>query len=339
MDMTRQKMLPNRQINRPAESGFVQVPAFETEGLSFTEELQRLRTVFRRREKTVLGVFLSVFLLMLLMLEALQPNLTRNFTLTLILGMCCGVIAGFIRENTDATIKNRDMLTGILPMPLLGVAPTLGKNAGNYAFQTAQNPDSRMATAFRALRNNLLVVTQQRPPKVITMTSTDASEGKSSSAINLATAFTEAGYRVLLLDADLRRPTLHKHFGLDNTKGLGNYFAGLDEFDPLIRPTSITDLHVVTSGPITPHAVELLGSGRLQQLIERVENGELDFDLIMIDSPPVLGLADALLISNRAHATLMVVACNQTRRKPLLAAVDRLKQARTNLVGVVLTKV
>lgn len=337
--MTRQKMPSNRQAGLPAESGFVQVPAIETSNLSLLEELQRLHTVFKQREKLILGVFLTVFLLLLLMLESLQPNLPRNFTLSLLLGLCCGLISGFIRESTDATIKSREMLASILPLPLLGAAPAIGKNAGNYALHTATAPDSPVATAFRTLRNNLLVITQQRPPKIITMTSTDASEGKSSSTINLASSFVQAGYKVLLLDADLRRPTLHKHFGLDNTKGLGNYLAGLDEFEPLVRPTSIDGLHVVTSGPITPHAVELLGSSRLQKLMEHLESADAGYDLIMIDSPPVLGLADALLISNRAHATLMVVACKQARRRPLLAAVARLKQSHTNLVGVVLTKV
>ncbi len=254
--------------------------------------------------------------------EALQPNLVRNFALSFILGLCAGIIAGFIREGTDATIKNREMLARVLPLPLLGIAPVIGKKAGNYAFQSCHsNRIPRVAEAFRSLRNNLLVVTQQNIPKVINITSTDASEGKSSTSINLATAFAQAGSKVLLIDADLRRPTLHKHFGLDNTKGLGNYLAGLDELESLIRPTFIPELQIISSGPITPHPVELLSGERLNQLITNAENGKAGFDLIIIDSPPVMGLADALLIGNRVHATLLVVACNQTRRRPLAGSV------------------
>jgi capsular exopolysaccharide synthesis family protein len=337
--MSTQELLPKRQTTFSPEAGFVQVPTFKTNGTSLLEELRKLHIIFKRREKTLLSVYLAVFLLTLFATEALQPNLVRNFALSFILGVCAGTIAAFVREGTDATIKNREMLARILPLPLLGLAPAISKKAGNYAFQTAKHPDSRVAEAFRSLRNNLLVVTQQHTPKVINITSTDASEGKSSTSINLATAFAQAGTKVLLIDADLRRPTLHKHFGLDNTKGLGNYLAGLDNLESLIRPTSIPGLQVISSGPITPHAVELLGSERLHQLIASAENGNAGFDLIMIDSPPVMGLADALLIGNRVHATLLVVACNETRRRPLHAAFERLKQARTNIVGVVMTKV
>ncbi|MEB4592815.1 polysaccharide biosynthesis tyrosine autokinase [Candidatus Thiothrix sp. Deng01] len=333
-----QKMLPDRQIHLSQEWGFVHVPSFDTD-TSFIEELHKFRVIFRRREKTILSVYLLVFLLSLFFTEAINPNLTRNFTLSFILGICLGLIAGFIREGTDAAIKNRDMLARVLPLPLLGIAPAINRKAGHYAFQTADHADSMVAHAFRSLRNNLMVVTQQKPLKVLNVTSTDASEGKSSTTINLATAFTQAGKKVLLIDADLRRPTLHKHFGLDNTKGLGNYLAGMDKLEPLIRPTRIPGLHVITSGPITPHAVELLSSDHLKQLVDRAEQGGVDFDLVMIDSPPVLGLADALLIGNRTHATLFVVACNETRRSPLRAAYERLLQARSNIVGVVMTKV
>lgn len=333
-----QKGLPDRKSNLSQEGGFVHVPAFDAD-TSLLEELDKLRVIFKRREKTILGVYLGVFLLSLFLAEALNPDLSRNFTLSFILGICCGLIAGFIREGSDSVIKNRDMLARVLPLPLLGMAPAIGKKAGNYAFQTANDSDSVVAHAFRSLRNNLMVVTQQNPPKVINITSTDASEGKSSTSINLATAFAQSGKKVLLIDADLRRPTLHTHFELDNTKGLGHYLAGLNELAPLTRATPIPGLHVVTSGPLTPHAVELLSGSRLNQLVEQAEKGESGFDLIVIDSPPVLGLADALLIGNRVHATLYVVACHETRRAPLRAAYERLLQARTNIAGVVMTKV
>lgn len=329
----------NLSIMNAHEKGFIQVSTFDTSSTSLWEEFRKLRIVVKRREKTLLSVYLSVFLLALFVTEALNPNLVKNFILSFILGLCAGVIAAFVREGTDAIIKNSDMLARVLPIPLLGIAPAIPKKAGNYAFQSADHPNSKVAEAFRSLRNNLLVITQQQHPKVINVTSTDASEGKSSTSINLATAFAQAGTRVLLIDADLRRPTLHKHFKLDNTKGLGNYLAGLDDFNKLIRPTKIANLQLLSSGPITPHPVELLSGERLAQLVAITEQQDAPFDLIIIDSPPVMGMADALLIGNRVHATLLVVACNETRRRPLHAAFERLKQARTNMVGVVLTKV
>lgn len=329
----------NLSIMNAREKGFIEVASFDTSTPSLLEEFRKLRIVAKRREKTLLGVYLAVFLLALFSTEALNPDLFKNFILSFILGLCAGIIAAFLREGTDAIIKNPDTLARLLPIPLLGIAPAISNKAGNYALQSAEHPDSKVAEAFRALRNNLLIVTQEQRPKVINITSTDASEGKSSTSINLATAFAQSGTRVLLIDADLRRPTLHKHFKFDNTKGLGNYLAGLDDFNTLIRPTKIANLQVVTSGPLTPHAAELLSSERLTQWIATAEQPDAPFDLIIIDSPPVMGMADALLIGNRVHATLLVVACNQTRYRPLHAAFERLKQARTNMVGVVLTKV
>ncbi|MGB5598688.1 MAG: polysaccharide biosynthesis tyrosine autokinase [Thiothrix litoralis] len=337
--MSTHKLLSEQQTTLSSEKGFIHVPTFETDGTSFREELQKFRMITKRREKTLLGVYLGVFLFVLFTMEGLQPNLPRNFVLSFILGLCAGILAAFVREGTDAAIKNREMLARVLPLPLLGVAPVISKKAGSYAFQSAKNPDSTVAAAFRALHSNLLIVTQQSQPKVINITSTDASEGKSSTSINLATQYAQAGSKVLLIDADLRRPTLHKHFEMDNTKGLGNYLAGMDPLDSLIRPTFIPGLQIISSGPITPHAVELLSSEPLTQLISNAEQGHSDFDLIIIDSPPVMGMADALLIGNRVHATLLVVACNETRRRPLHAAFERLKQSRTNIIGVVMTKV
>jgi hypothetical protein len=253
-----------------AERGFIQVPAFETGGTSLREELDKFRIITKRREKTLLGVYLAVFLFTLFTLEGLQPNLPRNFVLSFILGLCAGVLAVFIREGSDATIKGREMLARVLPIPLLGIAPVISKHAGSYAMQSADHPDSAVATAFRALHNNLLLVTQQSQPKVINITSTDASEGKSSTSINLATQFAQAGTKVLLIDADLRRPTLHKHFGCDNTKGLGNYLAGMeDNLEGVIRKTAIPNLHIISSGPITPHAVELLDIIPKSQVIHK----------------------------------------------------------------------
>ena len=338
--MNSHKLLPERQTTVLSEKGFLHVPAFETSGTSFREEAYKFRIITKRREKTLLSVYLGVFLFVLFVTEALHPNLVYNFVVSFILGLCAGIIAAFIREGTDAFIKNRNMLARVLPLPLLGIAPTIDKKAGSYAFQSANNPDSNVAEAFRSLHNNLLLVTQQSQPKVINITSTNASEGKSSTSINLATIFAQAGSKVLLIDADLRRPTLHKHFGFDNTKGLGNYLAGMEtKLDPLIRTTKIPNLHIISSGPITPHAVELLSGEPLAQLIKNAEQGSIGFDLVIIDSPPVMGMADALLIGNRVHATLLEVACNETRRRPLHAAYERLKQSRTNIIGVVMTKV
>lgn len=326
------------QAQRLAESGFVQVPAFENEGLSFSEELQRLFRTIKRQKYLMLGVFIGVFLAALLLQELLEVSANRNLIISSLLGLCVGIIAGFIREGQDTTINSREALARTLPLPLLGCAPAIANNTVSYALQSQRFPEGKVAVAFRALRNNLLLVTRPQHPLVLNFTSSDASEGKSSSSINLASVFAASGYKVLLIDGDLRRPTLHNHFNTDNIKGFGTYLAGLCSLEAVIKPTDIANLHIITSGPTTPHAVELLGSEHLTTLVKRTAANELGFDLVIIDAPPVLALADALLISNRTHATLMVVASHQTRRSQVTAAYARLQQAKVNLIGAVLTK-
>lgn len=321
------------------EGGFLQVPAFE--GVSFTwgEELQRLAHTIKRQKYSMALTLLTILLLSLVTLEWLGTTPERNVAVSILLALSSSIIVSFIREGKDATINTREALARTLPLPLLGSAPVTNKDDGSYAFQTAQKPDSNVGIAFRALRNNVLLVTQKHQPKVISITSSDASEGKSSTSINLATAFAQAGQKVLLVDADLRRPTLHQHFGVDNIKGLGTYLANLTGLEKLIRPTAIEGIHLITSGPTTPHAVELLGNHRMAELVQQATDSGLGYDIVIFDSPPVLEMADALLISSRVQATLLVVACHQTRRSQVAAAFARLQQARVNVVGAVLTKV
>lgn len=269
-----------------------------------------------------------------------KPNLQLNIALGAVLGLFLGTVAAFLLEFLDDRIKTTDDIERVLPVPLLGIAPSPGKNLKqqSYALLTVEKPTSAVAEAFRSLRTNLMFATRSGAPKVLNVTSTDASEGKTSTTINLATAFAQAGKSVLLIDADLRKPTLHKHFRLDNSKGLANYLVGQDTLTDLAQPSFIPEVYVVTSGPLAPNPVELLSSPHLDELVAFAESPESPYDIVILDSPPVLGLADALVIGNRTHATLMVAAWNETRKRPLQSAFNRLRQARTNIIGVVMTK-
>ncbi|WGZ96006.1 MAG: polysaccharide biosynthesis tyrosine autokinase [Candidatus Thiothrix putei] len=269
-----------------------------------------------------------------------KPNKRLNFSLGAVLGLFLGTVIAFMLEFLDDRIKSTEDLEKVLPLPILGVAPTAGKDSKqhNYALLTVEKPTSAVAEAFRSLRTNLMFATREGAPRVLNVTSSDSSEGKSSTAINLATAFAQAGKRVLLIDADLRKPTLHKHFKLDNSKGLSHYLIGQENLDNITQTSFIPEVYVIPSGPITPNPVELLSSERLAELVAFADSPECTFDIIMIDSPPVLGLADALVIGNRTHATLLVAAWNQSRKRPVQAAFQRLRQARNNVIGVVMTK-
>ncbi len=269
-----------------------------------------------------------------------KPNKTLNLALGMVLGLFLGTVVAFLLEFLDDRIKSTDDLTKVVPVPLLGIAPSSSskRSKQDYALMTAENPTSAVAEAFRSLRTNLMFATRAGAPKVMNVTSTDAGEGKSSSAVNLATAFAQAGKTVLLVDADLRKPTLHKRFKLDNSKGLANYLVGQETLQGVTQTCFIPEVYIITSGPLTPNPVELLSGERLADLVAYAESPDCEFDIIIIDSPPILGLADALVIGNRTHATLLVAAYNQAHKRPIQAAFNRLRQARNNVIGVIMTK-
>lgn len=271
-----------------------------------------------------------------------KPNLRLNLALGAVLGLFLGTVAAFLLEFLDDRIKSTDDLERVLPVPILGIAPSMGKGSRqkqqNYALLTVEKPTSAVAEAFRSLRTNLMFATRAGAPRVLNITSTDASEGKSSTSINLATAFAQAGKSVLLIDADLRKPSLHKHFKLDNSKGLTHYLVGQETLKGITQTSFIPEVYVITSGPLSPNPVELLSSERLVELVTFADSPQCEFDIIILDSPPILGLADALVIGNRTHATLLVAAWNESRKRTLQAAFNRLRQARTNIIGVVMTK-
>lgn len=269
-----------------------------------------------------------------------KPNKRLNLALGAVLGLFIGTVVAFLLEFLDDRIKSTEDLEKVLPIPVLGIAPTGGKEwkQHNYALLTIEKPTSAVAESFRSLRTNLMFATREGAPKVMNVTSCDASEGKTSTIINLATAFAQAGKRVLLVDADLRKPTLHKHFKLDNSKGFSHYLVGQEHLESVIQECFIPEVYVMTSGPLSPNPVELLSSERLSELVAFIDSPACDYDIILLDSPPILGLADALVIGNRTHATLLVAAWNQSHKRPLQAAFSRLRQARNNVIGIVMTK-
>lgn len=269
-----------------------------------------------------------------------KPNIKLNLALGMVAGLFLGAIAAFLLEFLDDRVKNSDDITRILSVPLLGIAPHPDKRLRNddYGLLTMNKPTSAVAEAFRSLRTNLMFSTKTGTPKILNVTSTAASEGKSSSAVNIATAFAQAGKQVLLIDADLRKPTVHKRLKRDNTKGFVNYLIGQEKLQDVIQPSGIPDVSVITAGPSTMNPTELLSSEALSDLISFAHSPENPFDIILLDCPPVLGLADALVIGNRTQASILVVAQNQTSKRALQGAFSRLRQAHGHIIGVVMSK-
>jgi capsular exopolysaccharide synthesis family protein len=172
-------------------------------------------------------------------------------------------------------------------------------------------------------------------PRVLLVTSASAAEGKTTTALAVATTFARIGLRTLLIDGDLRDPSLHKILARDNGVGLSNLLAGGPELTPALQPTDQLNLTFLACGPLPPNPSELLGSDKMRAFLDAARE---HFDLVVIDGPPVLGLADAPLLSNMADGTTFIVSAGSTKREVAKSALKRLRLVDARLVGVVLTK-
>lgn len=266
-----------------------------------------------------------------------KPSLKTNLGFGLLLGLLLGMGFAFLREFVDDSVKNSQLLEQATGLPVLSQLPET-KNLGpkKLALQTALEPRSPLAEAIRSLRTSLRFSTRNGAPKSIFITSSSAGEGKSTIALNLATAYAQAGSSVLLIDADLRNPSIHQLLELNNVEGLTNYLATTEtKSGDVTQSCMIKNLNVITSGPIPPDPVELLSGSKMAELIE---NANDIYDHIIIDGPPVLGLADSQVLGNLTEATIVTVEASKTRKTALLDSLQRLERANANMIGTVLNR-
>jgi capsular exopolysaccharide synthesis family protein len=202
---------------------------------------------------------------------------------------------------------------------------------------TISEPRSPISEAYRTLRTNLDFASLDRALKTLVVTSAGVGEGKSTTLANLAVVSAQAGRKVVLVDADLRRPTLHQIFGLGNETGLTTVMVDDAALaDPPLQPTGVEDLSVLTSGPLPPNPAELMGSRRMEEVVAVLAERA---DQVFFDTPPVVAVTDAAVLSTRVDGVLLVISAGKTRREFARTAVQRLEQINARLVGTVLTNV
>jgi capsular exopolysaccharide synthesis family protein len=236
------------------------------------------------------------------------------------------------REQIDEAVREPSDVEALLHLPVLGVIP---KVKVDEPILELDDPKSPLLEAYISARTSLGFSTDHGTPKSLAVSSTRATEGKSTTAYALALTLARGQNRVLLIDADLRSPSVHGLLNIGNESGLSNFLSGSDDLESLILPTRFPHLSVMVAGPAPPNAAELLSGDRLALLLERLK---AQFDHIVLDAPPVLGLADAPLIGSQVEGLIFAVEAHGTGSGLIKIAIKRLQGARTKILGVILTK-
>jgi polysaccharide biosynthesis transport protein len=262
-----------------------------------------------------------------------SPVMSRALLLSFALGLGAGLATALVLDRLDDTVKTPEDVGQITSLATLGIIPLAADEAGVEA--ELGDPRSAVSEAYRSLCTSLQFATDSGLPKSLVVTSAGPSEGKSITSVAIARHFATMGLKVLLIDADLRNPSLHAKLGLESSIGLSNYLTGACTPPETFQTTPIANLAFMSSGPLPPNAADLLAGPRLLSLLSV---GLEVFDFIVIDAPPVMGLADVPLLSSAAAATVFVIGAGQARKGFVQGALKRLEMARGPLVGAVLTK-
>ena len=282
--------------------------------------------------------------------EPIGPPRVRNIIIALLLSLGLGVGLAFLLDYLDDTLKSVEDVDRHLHLPTLAIIPAprearrlLGRNAPepepgtNTALALVSDVRSPVAEAYRHLRTSLLLSTPGQPPKTVLVTSSQPSEGKTTTAVNIATMLAQTGADVLVLDCDLRRPRIHAHFGLKNTKGVTNYLSGETNVSELVQTyDKLPNLKVISSGPIPPNAAELLGSDEMRKLLYVLAE---NFTHIIIDSPPAISFTDASILSTMVDGVMLVVHGGRSSRAVVRRAKQQLQDVGAHLFGIVLNNV
>ena len=281
----------------------------------------------------------------------IAPNIPRNLMFGFLLGLAAGIGLAIVLESLDRTVRNIEEVCAISTLPALGTIPLqlasnghvpkrlttlLGDNGKpeSPALITYMRPKSEAAEAYRALRTSILLSSFGAPPKVILVTSALPQEGKTTISANSALVLAQRGSRVLLLDADLRRPGLEKLFGIKPRGGLSTLISGVDRVEDVVVPFSeVPNLWILPAGPIPPQPAELLSSTVMRDYIARWRK---EFDHIIIDTPPCLSVTDAVVLSPDADRVILVARSGQTTKLALRHACDLLLQVNAKVMGIVL---
>jgi succinoglycan biosynthesis transport protein ExoP len=274
-----------------------------------------------------------------------KPNKQLNLILAAVVGLFLGIGLAFFFEYLDNTVKTSEEVEQLLRLPSFGMVPEISnerrkrlEKGSSYPVEliTHGHPKSMLSEAYRNIRTSLLLSFSEKPPKKIIITSPNPAEGKTTTAINTAIALSQTGAQVIIVDSDMRKPMVHKIFGEENGTGLSNFLSGHVELESIVKGTEIPNLFYIPSGPIPPNPSELIGSNLFKSMMESLAER---FDHIVLDSPPVLGFADSIILSTTVDGVILVVLGGKTPRETLQRAKEVLHQVNVKILGVVINRV
>jgi len=264
---------------------------------------------------------------------AVKPQPRQNVALFGFLGLIIGAGIAFMRDRFDTSMKVPEDVERGLNIPLLGTVPVASKQISPV--RALEDVKSPLSEAYYSVRTALQFSTEDGTPSSLLVTSSRPAEGKTTSSLAIASGFARLGMKVLLVDGDMRDPSLHKILARDNGVGLSNLLAGGPEMNPAVQPTNQRNLSFLACGPLPPNPAELLGGGKMRAFLKAAST---EFDLVVIDGPPVMGLSDAPQLASVVGGTVMVVEAGQTKRDLAKAAVRRLRVGHVHLLGAIMTK-
>lgn len=297
--------------------------------------------------------------------STVSPKKKRNLILALLVGIFGGIGLCFLIEKMDNTIKGPEDVEKLVELPSMGIIPFLSPGGakkkkglghfGKYKYSGAGNPGGEggltdikdielvnhfypqfsISEDYRTVRTSIMLSRADNPSKSFAFSSTLPMEGKTATVANLAVAFAQLRKKVLIVDTDLRKPRLHRLFKVRSVSGLTGYLSGNVSIEDIILKTNIENLSIIPSGIIPPNPAELLDSNKMKELMEELKKR---FDVVLLDTPPVLAVADSLIISSLVDSVILIVEPEQTKNKPFLKAVEQLRQNKSDIMGVMFNK-
>jgi len=293
-----------------------------------------------------------------------SPNIRSKLTMAFLMGILIGIGFVYIIEYLDNTIKEPEELEKLVGLPSLGIIPYISPNGikkssyyTNYYYSRRKGYSSKdrnipdvnkielinhlypkfsISEDYRTIRTSILFSNPDHPPQTIAVTSSLPQEGKSATAVNMAISFSQLDMKVLIIDGDLRKPRLNDIFEIDNAKGLSAFLVGEATDKEVIQKTSIKKIWALPSGPHPPNPSELLNSEKMKELLKITKE---QFDIVFIDTPPVLAVVDPIIISSLSDGTVIVLRGNKTTRKPLTRAIQELKKVNAHVIGAIFNEV